>query len=68
MSELKPCPFCGRADQLHVSEVYKDEIVVYCRNCGATGGTRETKLKAVEAWNTRAAERREDDNGKQAVN
>lgn len=61
MSELKPCPFCGEADKLHVSEVYTNENVVYCRTCGATGGTRNTKAGAISSWNTRAAERREDD-------
>lgn len=67
MSELKPCPFCGREAE---EDSYKNnnhipcnEGWIGCRCCRVfmnyTHGDRGRKL-AVEAWNRRA-ERNEDE-------
>lgn len=47
MAELKPCPFCGFKMVL----VYNDNRVV-CGQCSVQI-KRETKKKAIEAWNRR---------------
>ena len=59
MSELKPCPFCGRAEGgLFVDT---DEIgwhYVWCApsdgGCGATGPGGVDDEHAIELWNRRA--------------
>lgn len=66
--ELKPCPFCGRADTLIIHEVSQrlddtniKQYIVICNTsgdnagCGASCGYRHfTELDAIEAWNKRA--------------
>jgi len=67
MSELKPCPFCGRVDKLIIDEVHQrmDDIVirqyrVCCSaagdntGCGASCGYQLTEEEAIERWNRRA--------------
>ena len=66
--ELKPCPFCGSHDIANVSGGYAgpsnvwrrgDEIfAVNCKDCGASVPNRYMNELVVEAWNTRAAERK----------
>ena len=69
MSELKPCPFCGRADKMKVwkTESRWDHGVienwrVSCNaegdeaGCGGSGGAKRTRKEAIEAWNRRANE------------
>lgn len=54
-NELKPCPFCGGEAQY--SEESRFHISwVYCSNCGAASGYRNTEAEAIAAWNTRADE------------
>ena len=61
---LKPCPFCGESsdvavvDLAHVHEGDCREDVVWeraveCQNCGAHGGTANTREGAVKSWNDR---------------
>lgn len=67
MTELKPCPFCGRNNGLLISSIHHrlDDIVydqwsVFCdasggkTGCGAMCGYHDTKTQAIEAWNRRA--------------
>ena len=68
MTDLKPCPFCGK-DHMFLERQYGDESgYIRCRNCGAQSGrvfwTAEeiegddysaSEAKAVAAWNRRAA-------------
>ena len=59
--ELKPCPFCG-SKTLFPREVYLGKITgkrwyVWCKNCGAFGGSRNTKQESIDAWNRRVNER-----------
>lgn len=72
MAELKRCPFCGGND-IGVKETLEDinfhtgntiKIWTYCRNCGATSGTRtihdcseDIKIElAHQKWNNRTTE------------
>ena len=69
MSDLKPCPFCGGAAELHYD--YSSEIgdwyVIDCLNNGCmisergewggqkvSTGWRKSESEATEAWNTRS--------------
>lgn len=59
MSELKPCPFCGRTQGGLFVET--DEIewhYVWCApsdgGCGATGPCGVDDEHAIELWNRRA--------------
>lgn len=57
MTELKPCPFCGKEAVLKKAS-FSDIVYVQCNNkrcavfCGTIG--KNTKEEAVRAWNTRA--------------
>lgn len=68
MSELKPCPFCGRGfmsmERMEISghngEVYRS-YAVKCYKCGSAGprvavnhlSLDEAERRAWEAWNMR---------------
>ncbi|MFE0233501.1 Lar family restriction alleviation protein [Brucella anthropi] len=67
-SELKPCPFCQKSDNLKVDPFYEPSFngyygfAVICdasgwdtkpRGCGAAGAWGETEEDAATRWNTR---------------
>ena len=56
MNELKPCPFCGDTQNLHI-DAYRDSgewwHYVECTECIMTGPVGKTKQQAVDAWNDR---------------
>lgn len=57
MSELKPCPFCGRTDTLHFDRYQSDGEwwgYIECTECIMTGPVGKLKIDAVDAWNRRA--------------
>ncbi len=49
MSELKPCPFCGRSDVIF----NQDTDIVHCRWCG---GVYDSLFLCDASWNTRPIE------------
>ena len=59
--ELKPCPFCKNGANIKLVE-YRPNCsgAVVCGQCGARGPKKRNdhvrgwKVKAIEAWNTRA--------------
>lgn len=56
MEELKPCPFCGRTDTLHVDRYRSDGKwwrYVECTECMMMGPVGKLKQDAVDAWNER---------------
>ena len=54
MSELKPCPFCGKEMQKY--DNCGDENIIWCSNCGATGPNDLTPALAEKMWNMRRPE------------
>lgn len=68
--ELKPCPFCGRADKMVIwatEETSFDECRlinwrVSCNaegdetGCGGSSGVKRTREEAIAAWNRRVNE------------
>jgi len=55
MTELKPCPFCGKDS----TEIYRDDSgwwYALCGNCQHEGTPDLGKSGAREAWNTRPIE------------
>ncbi len=68
MSELKPCPFCGKKALVHREESccgQSDSILVRCSDgeCGADGwywddGDKEMEAVARAQWNNRPGEDR----------
>ena len=74
MEQLKPCPFCGRTNKLIIHEVRHlidgtgiKQYTVVCNasgdntGCGANCGYGHfTKQEAIEAWNRRADNEKED--------
>lgn len=57
--ELKPCPFCGGTEfnfreRDHSVKDNATEVRLWCDRCGASTDYRDTKEKAVKAWNRRA--------------
>lgn len=58
MTELKPCPFCGKKPRIIKHEFYgcRDTFGIKC-SCGSEGYQFwETAQKATEEWNRRAYE------------
>lgn len=67
MTELKPCPFCGRDNCMEVwdSPVELDMSTIHLwrvscsaapgiEGCGGSGGVMATRELAIKAWNRRA--------------
>ena len=62
MTELKPCPFCGKSDRLTVhrrkSRHYEEPLAaIKCERCGIRGRYQLKEERAIEAWNTRDGKR-----------
>lgn len=56
MSELLPCPFCGKTPRIGKNEyLWRTDFQVRCP-CGINAKPRETKKEAVRKWNTRVKE------------
>ena len=52
--ELKNCPFCGEAKNLHIPDVEPDTLYrVSCNNCSAQGEYHAIRDEAISAWNQR---------------
>ncbi len=66
MSELKPCPFCGRKpSKVYESRMFGSTLIFFYVKCkAATSRCRvkpstmmyKTAEEAIEAWNRRAGE------------
>ena len=67
MTELKPCPFCGRVPHLDIEEIFCDcgakmPIPIYAYGWvrqGKLPSYTEAKAEMIEAWNRRANDDRE---------
>jgi len=60
MSDLKPCPFCGKEPNQTSTELGDRPCFYYeCENpkcCAAEMGWHDTEQEAIDAWNTRPIE------------
>ena len=45
--KLKPCPFCGETNRIHIRRQGKNAYRVICHNCGALG-----PYAKVEEWHS----------------
>lgn len=50
VSNLKPCPFCGREKLIRVTV---KTCFIVCEGCETQGPVENTLDDAIEAWNTR---------------
>lgn len=57
MTELKPCPFCGRKVKIEIGGLVGINMIL-CDKCGATVSfyRKEQRQKVIEAWNRRVNE------------
>ena len=55
---LKPCPFCGDVDSVHLSTMLSccSIYAVHCGRCGTYTNTYKRPEEATDAWNMRAPE------------
>ena len=56
LPELRPCPFCGSKNVA----VLDSPIIKYragSRDCAALGAWKKTDVDAIDAWNTRTADK-----------
>lgn len=51
--QLKPCPFCGNADQDDMIVAHTSSWWVSCEQCGAEGITENSHDEAIMSWNKR---------------
>ncbi|MEN5115890.1 Lar family restriction alleviation protein [Luteimonas sp. TWI662] len=56
MADLKPCPFCGNAEDIEMQEVQADHYI-QCLECEASTSCVGSRPEARELWNRRAAAR-----------
>ena len=63
-SELKPCPFCGgKAVRMSFMDMVQAPHIkatrfIGCKNCAVVSFTDVTAEEVVEAWNTRAEQKK----------
>lgn len=53
MTEIKPCPFCGRQADYWEDNQYSDRHVIECLNCGAHKRSAYGYESVLEDWNRR---------------
>ena len=70
MTELKPCPFCGKqpyTDEDTAADFGQrrtgNEYAIACSWCEVSAPGAESMEQAITAWNTRAAPRTDGDDG-----
>ena len=70
MTELKPCPFCGDVDSVHLSTMLSccSIYAVHCGRCGTYTNTYKRPEEATDAWNMRAPEEGGKASGKELKN
>lgn len=53
MSDILPCPFCGKAAALNSARAGFEDLVYFvrCPNCGARGPVLEDNVEAITLWN-----------------
>lgn len=60
MEDMKPCPFCKDGGDPYLYQVnywFPDQFTIKCRKCQSKISIYENEYAAIEAWNTRYAER-----------
>lgn len=63
---LKPCPFCGGKGEIYQAPVMlslkidDDVYWVQCRNCFGRAGNSCSKIGAINGWNRRADDGKND--------
>lgn len=61
MSELKPCPFCGSDYGIVLGRIDNlESFAVVCTKCFASTCRCNNDRKAIEAWNRRAEDGKDD--------
>ena len=59
-SGLRECPYCS-SDAVHpIYDEYTDEYYVWCDNCKGSGPIRNSREKAINAWNMRGRHQMKD--------
>ena len=53
LTELKPCPFCDSAGELHSALTGDWRLSIRCSECGAKTGWKVDEETAIASWNHR---------------
>lgn len=73
MDKLKPCPFCGEAPMVYLTPEANSNYfdgkgrlrgkrithIIKCAKCMTQSGEYENPVDAIEAWNRRVYEKRD---------
>jgi len=55
MSSIRSCPFCGHGNTAENKRYLQpDKVYISCQECGATGPTAKSIMKAYKKWNKRS--------------